>query len=328
MRAFPMFIKTTGRRVVIIGGGEQAAQKFRLLSKTDAEIWLCAIALNDELSRAVADGKAKQFAHVQVEAAVKDAAMVFIATGCCWADGLYHNIAKSVGALVNVVDRPSLCDMTTPSMVDRDPVVVAIGTEGTAPVLSRLIKTQIEGLLIPNMGRMAAFAGSKRPEVDQAFAGKQRAFWAWVFRKTPMALFTSGQDDAAKTAIQSAIHSKSIPESKANPAIDLIEAAAESQDLLTLRAVASLQEADAVFHESDMAESVLELPRRDAERIPVSDQDDDRALRITDMMAMAQKGERVAVLASPGSTLIQEIQAQAAGGSAVPVILHQSGKAF
>ena len=179
MKSFPMFIRTSGRRVVIAGGGEQAAQKARLILKTDAQIELLAQELDDELQGLVAQGRAAQKSGNVTGDSFKDTALTFIATGCAGADAALHAIAKDAGALVNVVDRPELCDATTPSLVDRDPVVIAIGTEGTAPVLGRSIKTQIERIVPARIGGLAALAGRLRGAVaDQLPQSGRRAFWA------------------------------------------------------------------------------------------------------------------------------------------------------
>ena len=174
MKSFPMFIRTTGRRVVICGGGEQAAQKARLMLKTDATLVLAAPELDPELAALVAEGRAVHHAGAITPALFEGAAMGFVATGCPGLDAALHGLAKASGCPVNVVDRPDLCDLTTPSLVDRDPVVVAIGTEGTAPVLARQIKTQVEQMLAPNLGGLAALAGRMRGAVAQRVAPARR----------------------------------------------------------------------------------------------------------------------------------------------------------
>ncbi|MFY0595151.1 MAG: hypothetical protein JXQ85_01850 [Cognatishimia sp.] len=320
-----MFIKTSGRRVVVVGGGEQAAQKMRLLAKTDAKLIVLAETLNAELSGKATAGQAAHRSGMVSADSFKGSAMTFIATGCPGADASYHPIAKDAGAMVNVVDNPALCDMTTPSIVDRDPVVVAIGTEGTAPVLSRLIKTRIEGMLISNLGRMAAFCGAQRPDVDRAFSGRQRAYWAWVFRKAPMALFAVGRDDDAETVILDAIKNREIPEADARPAINIIGTNLQSHDLLTMRAVACLQEADVVFHEAEVDPAILELPRRDAERVEI----DGRASAPFDVVADAYsrqaKGKKVAVLTAAKSALGQSFASDLVDAEEAKIIYHFQG---
>ena len=132
MKTFPMFLKMAGRRVVIFGGGEQAAQKVRLMLKTEAEIVVVAPALEPELATLAASGRVVRA--VGDEAGLfAGAALAFVATGAPEEDARLAASARAAGVLVNVVDAPDLCDAYTPSIVDRDPLVVAIGTEGAAP---------------------------------------------------------------------------------------------------------------------------------------------------------------------------------------------------
>lgn len=225
MQSFPMFIKTSNRRVVIVGGGEQAAQKARLMLKTDAHIVLAAPDLDPELQGVVGQGRATHHdGHITAET-FADSALTFIGTSCAGADAALHAIAKDAGALVNVVDRPDLCDATTPSLVDRDPVVVAIGTEGTAPVLGRTIKTEIEALLHPRIGALATLAGRLRGAVaDRLPAKGRRAFWAWVFRGEPARLFREGQEAEGTRLIKSAIENRELPSDAGQGHIALVGA--------------------------------------------------------------------------------------------------------
>ena len=267
MKAFPMFIRTTDRRVVIVGGGEQAAQKARLMLKTDAQIVLVAPELDEELTALVEEGRATQ--ETTLSAASFDAAaMAFIATGCPGFDGAAQALARAARCPVNVVDRPDLCDITTPAIVDRDPIVVAIGSEGTSPILTREIKTQLETLLPPRMGALAALAGRLRPAVARAIPHHQRrAFWGWVFRGAPRAAWNRGAEREAATAIKQALAEGRAPETDRAGLLSLIDAGAGQSDLMTLRAVARLQEADVIFLSGELPQDLLELARRDAERV-------------------------------------------------------------
>ena len=266
MHSFPMFIRTTGRRVVIAGGGEQAAQKARLMLKTDAALVLLAPDLDDELADLVATGRAVQDNGPVTPASFADAALVFIATGCPGLDAALHALAKAGGAQVNVVDQPALCDMTTPSLVDRDPVVVAIGTEGTAPVLARQIKTQVEQMLDPTLGSFAALAGRLRGAVAAHLPkADRRAFWRWAFADGPWQLHRSGQARAAADLLKQTIQIRALPSVTGH--IALVGAGPGARDLLTLRAVQRLQEADVIFYDRLVDPEVLELARRDAERV-------------------------------------------------------------
>ena len=267
MKSFPMFIRTSGRRVTIVGGGEQAAQKARLILKTDAQILLVAPELEPELQGLVAEGRARHQRHLTTQV-FEDVAMGFIATGCPALDVSAHALAKAVRCPVNVVDRPDLCDLTTPALVDRDPVVIAIGSEGTAPVLTREIKTRLEEMLSPSLGGLAALAGRLRPMVNARVPrAKRRAFWAWVFKGAPRATWTRGGERQAAQAIKTAVEAGGAPEQAPQGHVALVGAGPGARDLLTLRAVERLQEADVIFYDRLVDPQVLELARRDAERV-------------------------------------------------------------
>ncbi|MEM6374864.1 MAG: NAD(P)-dependent oxidoreductase [Pseudomonadota bacterium] len=266
-----MFIKTTGRRVVIIGGGEQAAQKARLMLKTDAKIVLVAYSLDAELTALVDAGRAVWYQGPLTAEFLFGAAMVFVASGCFAVDVSAHALAKAAGSPVNVVDQPHLCDITTPSLVDRDPVVVAIGTEGTAPVLARQIKTHIERTLPQNLGGLAALAGRLRPSVAKHVSReRRRAFWSWVFSGMPRDLWDRGAETHAVGEIKAAI-AECFPSNACDKgALTVIDSSSGDPDLQTLRAVQRLQEADIIFFDNLMDVRILELARRDAERVHVN----------------------------------------------------------
>jgi uroporphyrin-III C-methyltransferase/precorrin-2 dehydrogenase/sirohydrochlorin ferrochelatase len=301
-----MFIRTTGRTVVIFGGGEQATQKARLIAKTDAMIVLVAAQLDQELAALVRGGGA----HVHdgpVMPLLEDAAMAFCATGCPGADAAFHGLCKAARCPVNVVDQPALCELITPSIVDRDPVVVAIGTEGTGPVLARQIKTQLEEALAPNLGGLAALAGKLRPVVaDHVTRPRRRAFWRWVFADAPRKLWDRGAEAEATQAIEAAIAAGRAPDTRDVGSVAVVGAGPGARDLLTLRAVQRLQEADVIFYDADVDAELLELARRDAERVALGETGA-AAWRQQRVGAEARRGNRVVHL------VLGDPSAQAAG---------------
>lgn len=329
MKSFPMFIKTTNRDVVIAGGGEQAAQKARLILKTDAQIVLLAPELDAELQAMVDQGRAVQDESAPSAAQFETAAMAFIATGCPAHDAALHALAKAARCPVNVVDRPDLCDITTPSIVDRDPVVVAIGTEGTAPVLARQIKTQVERSLAPSLGGLAAFAGRMRAEVARRVPrDNRRAFWRWVFSDKPRQQWISGAEAHAISTIKRAMDAGGAFSQDTAGSIALVGAGPGARDLLTLRAVERLQEADVIFYDRLVCEEVLELARRDAERVFVGKHVGAHSWpqeRINEVIvAEALKGRRVVRLKSgdPGifGRAAEEMEAARASGIDVEIV--------
>ncbi|MEM6678708.1 MAG: siroheme synthase CysG [Pseudomonadota bacterium] len=267
MKSFPLFLDVAGRDVAIIGGGEQAAQKARLVAKTEARMVLVAPDLIPELAERVQAG-ARHVSAVVDNDALAGARLAFIATGCAGADAAIAAVGQDLGTIINVVDRPDLCDVTTPAIVDRDPLVVAIGTEGAAPVLARQLKTRIEEILEPTLGAFVARAGRLRADVERAVPkDRRRAFWDWAFR-APRRLFTHGQPAEAERVLAGALAAGG-PPGREGGFVSIVGAGPGAPDMLTLRAVNRLQEADLILYDRLVDPAALELARRDAERIYV-----------------------------------------------------------
>lgn len=323
MKTFPMFLQMAGRHVVIVGGGEQAAQKARLMLKTEARLVLVAEELDAELAALVTESRAKHVTALSVDL-MRGAALVFIATGCVGADYAAHALARQAGVVVNVVDRPALCDATTPSLVDRDPVVVAISTEGTAPVLARQIKSKMETLLEPNLGELAALAGRLRPQVNRQIPQRERRFfWDWVFNgPARQAMARGALRDAAKLVKDTLSGGGT---GLVQGSIALVGAGPGAADLLTLRALRLLQEADVIFYDRLVDPGVLELARRDAERVFVgkevgaSSWPQNRINAV--IVAAAKQGKKVVRLKSGDPGIFGRVteELESAGAAGVPV---------
>jgi uroporphyrin-III C-methyltransferase/precorrin-2 dehydrogenase/sirohydrochlorin ferrochelatase len=269
MKTFPMFLQMQDRRVIILGGGEQAAQKCRLILKTDAMITVFALSLDPELADLHAKGRIEWVNDAITPTDLQGAALVFVATGCVGTDVCLHMLAKEAGATVNVVDQPDLCDALTPSIVDRSPVVVAIGTEGTAPVLARQIKTQLEEILEPRLGDLAALAGRLRDRASARLAPRaRRDLWRWVFAGPVRRTHTKGGEREAARMIKHAIDTAGFGV-EAKGSVALVGAGPGSKDLITLRGVQRLQEADVIYYDRLIDPEILDLARRDAERVYV-----------------------------------------------------------
>ncbi len=308
MKTFPMFLKLAGRRVVIFGGGEQAAQKTRLMLKTEAEIVVVSATLDPELA-ALAD--AGRIRHVpDADGWLDGAALAFVATGDPEGDARLAAVARSTRVPANVVDAPDLCDAFTPSIVDRDPLVVAIGTEGAAPVLARQVKTAVEAMLEPRLGDLVALAGWLRAEVAARIPPEgRRAFWSWVFTGPPRQAHARGAEREAAQLLKDAIAGGGA--AAPGGLVSLVDAGPGARDLITLRGVQRLQEADLILHDRLADPGLLELARRDAERVEPAD----AAL----MVEAARAGRRVVRLTS-GAPSGPEIAACEAAGIAWEIV--------
>jgi uroporphyrin-III C-methyltransferase/precorrin-2 dehydrogenase/sirohydrochlorin ferrochelatase len=282
LNTFPLSYKVKGRRIVIVGGGDEALNKARLAVKTTAFIVI------------VADPEYhKNFHELGVETVpfgsdstvLDDTALVFIAESTPQADALKME-ARRRGIPVNVVDVPDECDFYTPSIIDRAPLTVAVSSEGDAPVLARLVRAQIEAMLSPDLGRLARLAGSLRGRVAGAL-GKVQAKRFYEDLVTGI-----GEPEALLEA-----HA-----SDATGEVWLIGAGPGAEDLLTLRAQRLLQAADVIVHDQLVPDAVIEMGRRDAERIPVGKKKGHHSFTQAQINALlvrlAREGKRVARLKS------------------------------
>ena len=207
MRFFPVFLDLDHQPVLVVGGGEQAAQKIRLLAKTKARI------------RVLAPEPCAEIAGLAAPAWSRSSrARWWRATSpVCgwptWRSTTMPQAARAVamcraaGVPVNAVDRQELCDFITPAIVDRDPLVVAIGTEGTAPVLARQLKARLEAMLPARLGGLARWAASLRARAAGAIAGgsARRRFWDGFFDGPVARAYLAGARDEAARLVEHAL---------------------------------------------------------------------------------------------------------------------------
>jgi len=264
MRHLPIFRDLRGRRVIVSGGGEIARSKLRTLLRTEARITVYAAEPHPELA---AEAGAGRFALVRRPLAEGDAtcaALVYGANGDADEDARVAAIARRAGALVNIVDDLEASDFISPAIVDRDPVVVAIGTEGAAPVLARRIKADIEAMLPHALGPLARLAAGFRHAADALpFGRPRRDFWTRFFDHDGPAALSSGGDDAVRdrlTRLLEARRAAGVPAGR----VSLVGAGPGDPELLTLRARNRLHEADVIVHDQLVPQPILDLARREA----------------------------------------------------------------
>lgn len=296
LSTFPVSVRVEGRRIVIVGGDEEALGKARLAARTSAEILVIAESLDADFS-----GLAVRIERRPVHASDFDnAALVFIARHDA-EGGRARALAKAAGVLVNEIDVPAHCDFYTPAIIDRAPISVAVSSEGDSPVLARMVRARIEAALSPNLGRIAALAGAMRDKIAALLPdGVAR-------RRFHEALATSPRIERAVLAGEGeAVAEALLTEHARAPAaagvVWLIGAGPGSVDLLTLRAQRLLQEADVIVHDQLVPTEVVEMGRRDAERIPVGKAKGhhsfSQAQINTLIVRLAREGKRVARLKS------------------------------
>jgi uroporphyrin-III C-methyltransferase / precorrin-2 dehydrogenase / sirohydrochlorin ferrochelatase len=260
MRYFPIFVDLKDRRVVVVGGGEEAVRKIRLLKKTPAEIHVVAEVLHEELQ----DNRVAWLGRTYAAAFLDGATLVYSADPAL--NALVSRDAQDRGIPVNAVDQADISTFLVPSIVDRDPVVIAIGTEGTAPVLSQGIRAKIDAMLPPKTGLLASAAANLRSKVAELVphGNRRRAFWRTFFFGAPKDAFYSGDPVAFELAVGDAVFEEARP---AIGKVSIVTVTGNDADDLTLRSHRLLQEADVLVVEGAVPAAVLEMARRDALRI-------------------------------------------------------------
>ena len=262
MKAFPLFITVKNRTLAVFGGGEEAAAKIRLLLKTEARV----IAIAADFEPAVAG--LKGLVRVQQDPLAFDlpaeTAFAYAATGNETLDAALAARTRTAGILVCAADQPDVSDFSTPALVDRDPVIVAIGTEGTAPVLARAIKAQIEFLLEPSLGQIARIAAGLRAQVAHRLkpGHARRDFWRRFFGTareqrlaTPVTLDAVAQDILQKGPAAS---------DAVSGTLTIVGTGSGDADLLTIAGHRALDTASVVLHDPLVARPILEMARREA----------------------------------------------------------------
>jgi uroporphyrin-III C-methyltransferase/precorrin-2 dehydrogenase/sirohydrochlorin ferrochelatase len=264
MRYFPIFYDLEGRKVVVVGGGEEALRKVRLLLKTNAKILVIAPLLHDELaSEPRVEWLARRFAPHLLDGS----ALVYAAEPEL--NNLISVEAKARGIPVNVIDGAEISSFITPSIVDRDPVVVAIGTEGTAPVLGQGIRARIDAMLPNALGALAKKANALRPRVANEVpqGSRRRSFWNRYFFGSIRDAAIAGDEAGYAHELNIALTDEAKP---SVGRVSLVGAGPGDPELLTLKAQRKLQEADVIVYDAEIDSGVLELARRDAVRIVTS----------------------------------------------------------
>ena len=268
MDRLPISFNVRDRRTIVVGGDELAARKVRLLLRAGGRITVIAPRLNEELAALVATdavtAHTRPFARGDVEGAV----IAFAATGRPAIDDAVAAAARARGIPVNAVDRPDISTFTVPAIVDRDPVVVSVSTDGTAPVLARQIRARIEQLLPSRLGRLARFAAKFRGAVGANIArSDRRQFWERFFDGPIAGLVLRGEAAAAREQMLRSINGRR--RQPATGRVYIVGAGPGDPDLLTLRAFRLLQQADVIVYDRLIGLEILDYARRDAERIYV-----------------------------------------------------------
>ncbi len=335
MHYLPIFLDLRGQQCLVVGGGPVAARKVALLRRANAAVRVVALELHEHL-QILAQREAIAVRQMPFrEADMEGCRLVIVATNDKQLNERVYHLAHARGMLVNVADCPHLCDFILPSIVDRSPLMVAVSSGGASPILARLLRARLETLIPQGYGRLAQFAARYRSQVKQRFKERRarRVFWEKVLQGSIAERVFAGREADAAQAMKTALN-EGAPRGQGE--VYLVGAGPGDPDLLTFRALRLMQQADVVFYDRLVSSEVLDLVRREAERIYVGKKRAWHAVRQEEINRMlvrcAQEGKRVLRLKGGDPFIFgrggEEIETLAAEGipfQVVPGITAASG---
>ncbi|MBD8879702.1 uroporphyrinogen-III C-methyltransferase [Rhodanobacter sp. 7MK24] len=271
MKLYPLFADLSRRAVLVVGGGVVAERKAAALLAAGAQVTVGAPELTPRLQRWVRQGRV---AHRAGEFSATWLDYAWLAVAATDDRTLNARVAELAGLrrmFVNVVDDAELSSFHVPAVVDRSPLVVAISSGGAAPMLARRVREQLETLLDHSLGPLAQLSARLRKRIRRRHPelAARRRFYTELFTGPVAALLRKGQPEQAAAAAEQAL--RTVPVEQAGSVV-LVGAGPGDAGLLTLRGLRALNEADVILHDRLVSAEVLELARRDAERIEVGKQ--------------------------------------------------------
>ncbi|WP_421251013.1 siroheme synthase CysG [Aeromonas sp. 600584] len=296
MDYLPIFCRLDNKPVLLVGGGEVAERKARLLLDAGAHLTVVAPELAPELAELAANGSIEWLAGEFVPEQLAGKWLVVAATDRREVNALVYQSANQARIFANVVDDPKRSSFIMPSIIDRSPLMVAISSGGKAPVLARLLREKLEALLPQHLGAVAAFAGSLRERVKARFAtmGERRRFWERLLGADRLGQALARGDSASAHQLADNLFADG---SQTGGEVVLVGAGPGDQGLLTLHALRQMQQADVVVYDRLVSDEVMALVRRDAKRIFVGKQAGNHCVPQEGinqlLLEEAKKGQRV-----------------------------------
>ncbi len=266
MDTLPLFLNLDNQPCVVVGAGSVAARKVETLARVRARITVVAPHTHAAIDALADTGAVRLMRREFVDEDVRGALLAIAATGDREVNRRVFDACRARGVLVNTVDDPDLCTAIFPGIIDRAPVTVAVSTGGASPSLARHLRERIEQVLPAGTGRLAQFLARRRPEINRAQpdARARRRFWDRVLDGAVPHLVEAGSEDAADAEL-----ARLAREPAPSGFVSLVGAGPGDPDLLTVKALRTLQRADIVYYDNLVSAAVLDRCRRDAERVYV-----------------------------------------------------------
>ena len=268
MEIFPISLKLQQQPCLIVGGGRIAYRKAVLLAKAGAILHVIAPEIEPDLLTLVQQTQGQYIvAAFKTQVNVRDYRLVIAATNDRAVNQQVFEVCEAEKVLVNSVDDPPHCRFMVPAIIDRSPLIISVASNGTSPVLSRQIRTQLETLIPHGMGKLAEFSGKWRTTVKQKITNpdERRIFWEDLYASPLKERVFNGNEAEADQLIQQALQEWKTPKGE----VYLVGAGPGDPELLTLKALRLMQQADVVIYDRLVSQPIMDLCRRDAEKIYV-----------------------------------------------------------
>ncbi len=331
MDQLPIFLKVNGKRTLIVGNGVSAARKADLLLRAGSDLTIVAPRLGEELSQLA---ETYSFKHQATELSAADLHGCLVVFACSSDDSVNQKLrgfAAVAGILVNVSDKTEECDFIMPALVDRTPLLIAISSGGTSPLLVRMLKARFETTIPAAYGRLAEFAGSYRDRIKKLVPNltRRRRFWEAMVSGPVAEHIYSSQIEQAESLMETQLQEAAVAgDQPPLGEVYLVGTGPGDPDLLTFRALRLMQQTDVVLYDRLIGEGILNLVRRDAKRIYVGKLKNDHTVSQEEigrmLIDLAKQGKRVLRLKGGDPFVFgrggEEIEALSENGIAFQVV--------
>ena len=298
MNYLPLFVDTSGKKCLVVGGGNVASRKLIPILKSDMDVNLVAPEINEDICELAENYKNLILEKRKFEKKDIDNQFLIVATtNDTNINSLIAKLAKKKNILVNMAEDALTGDTLIPSVVDRNPIKIAISSGAASPILTRLVKTKLETVIPYSFSKLAEVMMDYRNKVKERFINikDRRAFWE-IFLDGPLSeMVLSGHLDKAKKALDKSLEEKVALRSQGE--VYLVGAGPGDPELLSFKALRLMQRADVVIYDRLVSEPIMNLLRQDAEKIYVGKQRADHAMpqeNINELLArLALEGKKV-----------------------------------
>lgn len=297
MDFLPIFMNIKGENCLVVGGGKVASRKVFMLLRAGAMVSVVSPKLCQDLTIRKDEGEINHVSRLFEDTDLRNCKIVIAATDDEKTNSYVSQLAKSKNIPVNVVDAPDLCSFIVPSIIDRNPVQIAISTGGASPVLARLLRSRLETFIPAAYGRLAKLVESYREKVKTKFSNTDeiRTFWEKILEGPVTDNMIAGKDKIARELLETAVENAKAPADRGE--VYLVGAGPGDPDLLTFRALRLMQQADVVVYDRLVSQGVMDLLRRDAECIYAGKERNKHTLPQESINALlvrlAQEGKKV-----------------------------------